>query len=188
MDRDINVTLTPRLIRWEVYYQLKPILLVWGVVLFLLGWNGLSTLAHRSHADLPIYITLGPFLLFGVFIGFIVVSAYQKNMAMIRKMKSPTVKYNLTDLWLYQESELSTGKTAWTAFKHLKKDGKIWRIVAQSGTSLVLPVEALDGELKEFLSSKLPTAPGFQAGPMTLIALLMVIAVMVAYLYQRYFH
>lgn len=185
MDREINVTLTPSLIRWAVYYQLKPILLVWGLILMILGWNSIQSLLHPSNAGLPLNLTLVPLGLFLFFIGFVVITAYQKNMVLIRKMKSPVVKYNLTDLWLYQESELSTGKTAWTAFKHLSKDGKIWRIVSQSGTSLVFPVEALDVELREFLISKLPAAPGLRARPMTLIAAVMLILVMVIYLYQH---
>jgi hypothetical protein len=57
--------------------------------------------------------------------------------------------------------------------------------VSQSGTSLVFPVEALDVELREFLISKLPAAPGLRARPMTLIAAVMLILVMVIYLYQH---
>jgi hypothetical protein len=78
-------------------------------------------------------------------------------MAQLKRMKSPILKYRITDDGIYLRSELGSGKTPWSVFKGLRKNKKIWRVIAPSKSTISLPVELLDEELKAFLSSQLPS-------------------------------
>jgi hypothetical protein len=156
MDRELTVNLTPRIIRWTIFYQLRPLLLIFGIMGLVVIWNFYMVFSHGSPMASELLTQFLPYLLFPVFFGVIIYSSYRKNLALIAKMKTANIKYRITDDWLYVESDLGTGQNSWLLYKGLWKNAKVWRVVLNSGGAHVFPVEQLDEELKIFLSAKLP--------------------------------
>jgi membrane protein implicated in regulation of membrane protease activity len=156
MDLKMTVTLTPRVLRWAIFYQLRHlIILIGSITLALIG--AVAFMARRG-ADLPTTAYALPiFLLFLLFFAFY--SSYSRSMAVVRKMKSPRMKYRITDKYFYVETDLSSGKNSWSVFKGLQKNGRLWLVVIHSGAAFLIPTEFLDEKLKAFLSSKLPSTP-----------------------------
>ena len=156
MDREITVTLSPRVLRWAVFYQLRSLIILFGSIA--LALIGAAAFMGQHEADPPNTVYVLPvFMLF--FLLFVFYLTYSRSMAIVRKLGNPDRKYRITDEYLYVESDLSSGKSSWTIFKGLKKNAKLWRVVIPSGAVFVIPAECLDEELKAFLSAKLPSKP-----------------------------
>lgn len=159
MDKEITVTLTPKLIRLTLFYQFRQNIIFIGFIILVLASTQFLAISHGSFQPMAVLLNFLPFLFILFFLGVIFYSAYSKNIAMIRKMKSPDVKFRITDDWLYVDSDLTSGKNSWAVYKGLQKNKKIWRVITQTGASHVFPVEQMDEELKAFLSKKLPKPP-----------------------------
>jgi hypothetical protein len=157
MDREITVTLTPRLVRWTLIYQFQPLLLIFGFVFLALACNIYLFISRGGHLTPTTGVAYLASLCIPLFLCMRVYSAYSKSMAQMNKMKSPIMKYRFKDEGLYLQSEMGSGKTRWADFKGLRKNPKLWRVIAPNGTTISLPVEVLDEELKGFLSAKLPS-------------------------------
>ena len=139
----------------------------------------------RQGDDLSSVIYLSPVLML-LFLLFVLYSAYSRSTAMVRKMKSPHMKYRITDKWFYVESELSSGKNSWSVFKGLQKNARLWLIVIHSGAAFVIPAEFLDEKLKTFLSSKLPTKPvNYLTKTFKIVALWLLAVIVVLYWIRR---
>ncbi len=159
LDREITVTLTPKIIRLTIYYQFLKYIYFIGFAFLALTCAEFFIVSQGHFQTMDVLLNFLPFLVVPVFFGFVFYSAYSKNMAMIRKMKTPDIKFRITDDWLYIDSDLTSGKNSWAIYKGLQKNKKIWRVITQTGASHVFPVEQLDEEMKSFLSKKLPKPP-----------------------------
>jgi hypothetical protein len=157
MDREITVTLTPRLVRWTLAYQFQPLFFIFGFVFLALAFNLYLFISRGGVFTL----TTGPAYTTSIFIPLVfsarLYSAYSKSMDQVNKLKSPLMKYRFMEEGLYIRSELGSVKTSWAHFKGLRKNAKLWRVIAPTGSTISLPVELLDEELKIFLSAKLPS-------------------------------
>ena len=156
MDRQINVTLTPGLIRWTLYYQLQFLIILFGFGFLLVAYNLYHFISRGGVVGTEMLLSFLPYLAVPLFFGILLYSAYSKNIALIKKMKTPVVKYRITDEWLHVESDLASGQNSWVVFRGLQKNAKLWRLITQSGAAFIFPVELLDEELKAFLSAKVP--------------------------------
>lgn len=152
MDRKIDVEMTSRLILWSIFYQMRFFLIIPSVMILVLIWS----LVTQARLGVPFGwdFLITPLIFIGLFF-WAPVSAYRRTMSQIKKMKTPVMHYHFTDESLNIDTDLSSGRNKWEVFKGLRKHGKIWSIVTQSGLSFTLPVEQLDGELRDFLASKL---------------------------------
>lgn len=186
MNREVKVAMTSRLVLWAVFYQLRPLLVI--LILVMLALSGESILQIERGAPLSWQFFITPaFLIF--FFAWLIFLSYRNTMAQIRKLKTPVIQFRFTDEFLYVKTDLSSGENAWALFKGLQKHAKVWRIVLQSGTALILPAEGLDDELKAFLSGKLPSLKrAFWKGRMTLVAIWLVIFVLAMYFLKHFHH
>jgi hypothetical protein len=157
MDREITVTLTPQLVRWTLIYQFQPLLFIFGFVFLALACNIYLFISRGGHLTPTTGFAYLASLFIPLFLCRRLYSAYSKSMAQMNQMKSPIMQYRLTDEGLYLRSELGSGKTRWADFRGLRKNPKLWRVIAPSGATISLPVELLDEELKAFLSAKVPS-------------------------------
>jgi hypothetical protein len=159
-----------------------------GFAFIVLACIQFSIISQGNYQTMDVLLNFLPFLLVPVFFGAIFYSAYSKNMAMIRKMKTPDVKYRITDDWLYIDSDLSSGKNSWAVYKGLRKNAKIWRAITQAGASQILPVEQLDEELKAFLSEKLLKPPRTLYGYLRILVFCLFVFVVLMYLFVHGHH
>ena len=186
MNREIKVAMTPRLILWAVFYQLRPLLVILTLVLMALSWESAFQIHKGAAWTWQLFIT-PVFLIF--FFAWLAFLSYRNTMVQIRKLKTPVIQFRFTDDFLYVKTDLSSGENSWAVFKGLQKHAKVWRIVLQSGTALILPAEGLDDELKAFLSGKLPSLKrAFWKGRMTLVAIWLVIFVLAMYFLKHFHH
>jgi hypothetical protein len=151
MDREIIVSLTPKIIRKSFFYQFRGNLFIAGIILLFI----LSVIVHLK--SIGSNINWGNYSILAVFsilICAVPYRVYRRFMNQIRKMNSPLVRYRITDDRFYVESDLASGQNSWAVFKDLQKYPKIWLLVTQGGSSFILPAELLDEELKQFLSDK----------------------------------
>jgi hypothetical protein len=159
MNRELNINLTPGLVRKSIFYQFRNLLIA---LVFLIISISISVVFQISHAKQIDWINLLiPILPVFALLVILPIMAYQKTMNQIRKMNSSVVNYRITDDWLYVQSELASGQNSWEVFKKIRKYPKIWHLVLQSGGVLIFPVEQLDEELKRFLLEKLPSESAF---------------------------
>lgn len=186
MDREITVNLTPRLIRWTLFYQLRPLIAIFIIVTLGLSFDSFTAFSQKGILSMDAWIHFLPVLLIPAFFVFAFYSAYSKNLAQVRKMKTPTVKYRITDESFYVESDLTQGKTAWVAYKELRKNAKLWQVVVQGGSAHILPVELLDEELKSFLSAKLPKpSRTWKRSSFTIFAIWLLLLVVVYFFFRQ---
>ena len=156
MDRKIKVELTPDLIRWLLFYQFLPLLALSALLtLFCVGQCGLMLSAGRGWDPRWAVGFLWPGF-FVVFVLGLAVWSYFKTLAQIRKMKSSTVRYRVTDRWLYASTPLASGRNDWAVFKGLRRHSRMWRVLTPQNASFIFPAECLDEKLRKFLSDKLP--------------------------------
>ncbi len=188
MDREITVSLTPRLLRWTLFYQFRQIIFIFGIIFFILIIYIFNFISRGGVLIPETCISYSPILIGPLLIGFLLFSSYSKNLAQIQKMKSPSIKYRMTDEWLYVQSELGSGQNAWAAYKEIRKNAKLWRVVAQSGVSYIIPVELLDEELKTFLSAKLPKSPRDSNRLFKTLAFWLLASVVVMYFLRQSHH
>jgi hypothetical protein len=155
MDREITVNLTPKLMRWTLYYQFRPLIFIIVFVFLALISNVYLFVSRGGVFTWKTCLAYMPALFIFLFICSLLYSAYSKSLAQIKKLKSPVMKYRMMDDGLVVQSELGSGKNLWAAFKGLRKNGKLWRVIAPTGATISIPVEYLDDKAKDFLSSKL---------------------------------
>jgi|GEM_PF-3556171 len=188
MDREISVNLTPLLVRWTIYYQLRPLFLFLSAMFLLIAWNIWMVLSHGGVWSTEAWLSILPYFLIPVFLTVLLYRGYTKNLALIRKMKTPVMKYRFTDEWLYVESDLTTGKNAWSLYRGLLKHKKIWRLLTHPGAAHVFPTELLDSELKAFLTSKVPKAERFGRRFLRLLTIWLVAFAVILYLLRNWHH
>lgn len=155
MDREITVTLTPKLMRWTLYYQFRPLILIIIFVFLALISNVYLFVSRGGLFTWKVWLAYMPAVIIPLFLCSLIYSAYSKSLAQIKKVKSPLMKYRMTDDFMQVQSELGSAKNPWEAFKGLRKNGKLWRVIAPTGATISIPVEFLDDKAKDFLSSKL---------------------------------
>lgn len=179
MDREITVPLTPRLVRWTFFYQLRPVLFICFIWVVGSLWNIVFLLLHGIQLTWQEFTSLAPYLLIAFWFLWMLYASYKKNLAQIGKMKNPIVHYRLTDEYLYVQNDLSSGQTVWGAFKGLNKKPKIWFVMTDQGASHIFPVELLDDELKAFLETKLPKFKGNRR--LSMLVFWILLAVLILY-------
>ncbi len=180
MDREITVTLTPRLVKWTLYYQFRPLIFIVIFVFLALISNIYIFISRGGVPDWKTYLSYLPAVAIPLFLCFLLYSAYSKSLTQIKKLKSPVMKYRMTDEGLVIQSELGSVKNPWAIFKGLRKNGKLWRIISPTGATISIPVDFLDEKAKAFLSSKLSsiTVPFWNRFPVILGFLLLVLIIL----------
>lgn len=189
MGREFTVALTLSLIRLTIYYQLRKLLLLSGFILLIWPCVLYFVITHNGINNLGFWTTYFSFfipLFFPIFFGYVFYTTYSKSMSTIRKMKMPVMKFRFTDDWLYVESDLTSGQNAWALYKGIRKYKKLWLLITPSGASHAFPVELLDGELKAFLSSKLPKLTLTWMGYLKWIAFLLMVFLVFCYFLNFY--
>jgi len=184
MDREINVEMTPRVVRWALFYRLRIVFFIMAIMLLALAWSSIIQARYGISWEWDGYIVP---ILFILFFAWTIFSSYRNTMSQIRKMKTPVIHYRFTDEFLYVNSDLASGQNSWAVFKGLRRNAKIWKIVTMAGVALILPVEQLDDELKAFLTAKLPslTKPIWKR-PFTIIATVLLLLIFLMYFLQYF--
>lgn len=156
MDREITVPFTPKLIRMSMFARSKGLFIYCGLLFAVFGLYAFFVLSCYDHVSASWWLSQWVVLCIPGLLFVIYYSAYRKGMAMIKTMKNPEVKYRFTDERLHAESDISTSDNAWSVFESLHKDKRVWQLKMRVNAFLVFPVDQLDDELKDFLSSKVP--------------------------------
>ena len=155
MDREISVTLTPKLVRWTLYYQFRPLIFIFIFVFLALISNVYIFISQGGVFTWKTCLAYMPAIVIPLFLCSLLYSAYSKSLAQIKKLRSPVMKYRMTDDFMQVQSEVGSAKNPWSVFKGLRKNGKLWRVISPTGATISIPTDFLDEKAKDFLSSKL---------------------------------
>jgi hypothetical protein len=155
MDREITVTLTPRLVRWTLYYQFRPLIFIFIFIFLALISNVYIFISRGGLFTWKTCLAYMPAVLIPLFLCTLLYSAYSKSLAQIKKLKSPVMKYRITDDFMQVQSELGSVKNPWSVYKGLRKNEKLWRVISPTGATISLPADILDDKMNALLSTKL---------------------------------
>lgn len=79
----------------------------------------------------------------------------RRGMAILRRMKNPTVHYVFDEDGVLVRSDLSEGRTKWSAFRELWRFPEVWLLFLVRGVYATLPTEALSDEIGRMIVEKM---------------------------------
>lgn len=153
VDRELTFTFTPALVRaaalrfWASYF----------------GWAaGISVLAVAAVGFyfLSVDASVGRWFLavaaFGVLM-FVVggFTTVRRGMGQLRRMAKPVMTIRFTDDQIEPKSDLGSAQIPWSAVYGLRKYSNLWLVMLTKANYMTLPIDNLDQDLRDFISSKI---------------------------------